>query len=190
VTIDAKFINTFQASLENPNKDDVNSDIAILTLEKTVQNLTPVALPKEHTQLPDEGLLVGYGKNAKPGHHKKLAAQALHGLIDMGEWGIILSNLVVDMQNNPLINSGEQRKELRILLGKDVLDNTDSDITRATQGDSGGPLLITNESDGIHILGIMSANSKVFNAFASLVVKTPDGYLRSHKFDALLKAAG
>lgn len=189
ITVDAKFINEFNDTIENPDKNDVKSDFAILTLAEPVMRVEAISIPKPFMPIPAEGLLIGYGRDSQPGHRRKIAAQALHGLTDMGEWGIILTNLIRDMQNNPLLTSPIENKELELLMGKDPLDEEDTQIKRATQGDSGGPLLIATADNTIHILGIMSANSKAFNAFASLVIKTPGGYFRSPKLDALLMAS-
>lgn len=186
ITVDAKFINAFNNNLVDPDQEDVKSDIAILTLEKDVVGVKEVSLPNSQLDIPVEGLLVGYGRDKSPGHRKKAAPQALHGLTDMGDWAIIISNLIADMQSNPLLRTPVENKEMETLLAKDPLDLKDLEIKRATQGDSGGPLLIATDDNKVHILGIMSANSKMFNAFAALVVKTPVGVYRSHKFDALL----
>ncbi|MBP6985552.1 MAG: trypsin-like serine protease [Alphaproteobacteria bacterium] len=189
ITVDAKFINEFNTNLENPDQNDVKSDFAILTLAAPVRGIAPVSIPNPQMKIPAEGLLIGYGKDSQPGHRKKIAAQSLKGLTAMGEWGIVLTNLTRDMTNNPLLTSPEENKELEMLMGKDPLDTNDTQIKRATQGDSGGPLLVADSQNQILILGIMSANSQAFNAFASLVIKTPQGYIRSPKFEALLKAS-
>jgi hypothetical protein len=189
ITLDARFINTFKDDIQNPSKDDVKCDIAILTLEAPVRNLTEVSIPDVHSILPEEGLLVGYGKGPEPNHKKHSRAQALHGLMDMGEWGILMSNLTGDMEKNPLVNPIKEDTEMKMLLGKDDLASEDTEITRATQGDSGGPLLVVTEDEQVHVIGIMSANSQMFNAFASLVVKTPSGFFRNPNLDALLRAS-
>lgn len=189
ITVDARFINFFNSQLTDPDQDDVKTDMAILTLEKPVKNIKEVSIPRQRSEMPTEGLLVGYGKDSVPGHRKKSNPQALHGLLDMGEWGILMSNISADMQKNPLELSDVEDKQMEVLLGKNKLDPKDIKITRATQGDSGGPLLVVTHDQQIFIIGVMSANSKVFNAFASLVVKTPSGYFRSSHLDDLLNAA-
>jgi len=189
LTVDASFINAFNANLVDPDKDDVKADIAILTLEAPVKNLTGVSVPEIRSELPKEGLLVGYGKRSKPNHEKQTMVQTLHGLMDMGDWGIMMSNLVADIQASVNGNSPAPKKEFELLLGKENLDHKDMQIIRAAQGDSGGPLLAMTKDNKIHIIGIMSANSKAFNAFASLVVKTPSGYFRNPNLDALLRAS-
>lgn len=189
VTVDASFINGFKASTANPDKNDVKSDIAVLTLESPVSGLREISIPNERADLPNEGLLVGYGRESTLMHKKHASAQALHGLMDMGEWAIIMANFVEDIKTNPLKESTDGKKGMKFLLGKSILESKDLNITRATQGDSGGPLLITTDKNEAHIVGIMSAKSNAFNAFASLVIKTPDGYFRSTVLDALLRAS-
>lgn|GEM_PF-7103348 len=190
ITVDASFINNLKADIHNPNQSDVKCDIAILTLDQPVENVSAILLPDDHPVIPDEGLLVGYGRGGQVLHNKHARAQALHGVQDMGDWAIFMSNLTEDMKYNPLhLGADQQDVKLEMLLGKDTLGIEDTQITRATQGDSGGPLLMATEDGGIHVIGIMSANSEIFNAFASLVVKTPAGLFRSPSLDALIRAA-
>jgi hypothetical protein len=190
LTVDASFINIFKGNIENPTQHDVKCDIAILTLEKPVHGLTKVAIPNDRTEIPEEGLLVGYGRDSVPNHHKHSRMQALHGMMDMGDWGILMSNLSGDMASNPFKDSQQENTKMELLLGKDSVNPEDIQITRASQGDSGGPLMALSEDGKVHVIGVMSANSKVFNAFASLLVKTPIGYFRNQKVDELIRAAG
>lgn len=188
ITVDACFINNFENNIHDPDHNDVKCDMAILTLDKDVPNLKPIAIPDLKPEIPIEGLLVGYGRNTSPHHVKHARAQLLHGLVDMGDWGIFISNLNEDINNNPLQGISEEDTKLELLLGKDKLGNEDTKIVRATQGDSGGPLLVANENDSIQIIGVMSANSQLFNAFASLIIQTPEGLTRNPALDALIRA--
>lgn len=188
LTVDAEFINNLHGNMRNPDQNDVKCDIAIITLEKPVEGVQSIALPNERTVLPEEGLLVGYGRGGQAHHNRHSRAQALHGLMEMGEWGILMSNLNEDMANDRIQTNSQNDTSLQLLLGKDKLGVEDKQVTRATQGDSGGPLLITTEEGDVQIIGIMSANSQLFNAFASLVRETPFGPARSHTLERLLEA--
>jgi hypothetical protein len=189
LTVDASFINNFKANLAKPDQNQVKNDLAILTLENSVTNVTEMSIPQEHSEMPTEGLLVGYGKNSEPHHKKHTQAQVLHGLMDLGQWGILMSNFDQDMGKNQKQITPEEQKNLELILGKSALESKDTLITRSTQGDSGGPLLIVTKNGDINIIGVMSAKSNMFNAFASLIVKTPLGFFRNNNLDALIQAS-
>lgn len=189
VTVDASFINNFAGNIHDPDKDDVKCDIAILTLDKDPVNVTGVSLPDLKPGVPVEGLLVGYGRTSNPHHMKHAHAQVLHGLYEMGQWGILMSNLNEDMDKNPLQSDTAVETKLEMLMGKDILGHDDVRIVRATQGDSGGPLMVVNDNELIQVIGVMSANSQQFNAFASLVVNSPEGLMRNPALDAMIEAA-
>jgi hypothetical protein len=148
-----------------------------------------MSIPQEHSEMPTEGLLVGYGKNSEPHHKKHTQAQVLHGLMDLGQWGILMSNFDQDMGKNQKQITPDEQKNLELILGKSALESKDTLITRSTQGDSGGPLLIVTKNGDINIIGVMSAKSNMFNAFASLIVKTPLGFFRNNNLDALIQAS-
>ena len=187
IIVDACFINEFAGNSEAPDIDDIKCDIAILVLE-TSPDIKGVQLSQDLTVIPTQGSHVGYGEDHIPGHHKRSRGQTIQGIYPLHDWGVVISNIPKElleaqayMQDDPEV--------LKKLLAKSSLSRKELENSKATQGDSGGPLLVVMPDNTIRIIGILSAHSTTFNAFASLLSPTQAGYIKNPNLEALLRAA-
>ncbi|MBP6985344.1 MAG: trypsin-like serine protease [Alphaproteobacteria bacterium] len=128
-------------------------DIAFLRLERAMPAMIPtIPLVSHEFRFSQMCAIYGYGKleNAHGcGRH------AIPMLLSLDAEKLERGVLRLQVESNMPHDIDEARKELRYLLGKEVLDIRDAFVSGGPPGDSGGPLLAVTP-EGVRVIGVYS----------------------------------